>query len=48
MKASPVKYLIYIRKSTDDKTHQVMSLSAQTLPPRDEADSNSSPDSRLS
>src|SRR5579859_7956552 len=29
MKAS-IKYFIYIRKSTDDKTHQVMSLSAQT------------------
>jgi site-specific DNA recombinase len=29
MKAS-TKYFIYIRKSTDDKTHQVMSLSAQT------------------
>ena len=24
------KYFAYIRKSTDDKTHQVMSLAAQT------------------
>jgi site-specific DNA recombinase len=29
MKTS-IKYFVYIRKSTDDKTHQVMSLSAQT------------------